>query len=847
MKIQCKHYKDYPNSLRKLYQKGGKYKKAVEKSNHIEKIFQYDFCNLRKLNKTKKGESRIKKCIKYELSGNCRLVTIQDRGIILFCFAGTHSCTDRWIDRHRGLTLTNNKGKIGLIQKSENIRCHKSRITGDSSFSIGPLYKKIPEKYFNYLIEDIDNHTSIKISQIESTYSEEDIICIAKGIDNKERSQLVYDVFCLLRQNKIEMSIERIQLFLGETQELKELNDAEIIKLINNDEIKNLAIDDPHYARVFNYYIRTTSYMDWMLFLNTEQEKLVNKDFSGTAKLLGVSGSGKTCIVVRRAIRLAEKYTNQNILIITLNKSLAQLINNLVDYAALPEIREQIEVKAFFEICQSYLYQFEPNNRKIYDDKTWKSEEHIDAIWREYYRCELNNNDASVLLPVHDYLISKSINAEAYIREEFDWIRSAVTKDKRQKYLHLERRGRSYRLEKKYRAYLLKGLSYWEKKMTAIGVTDYLGISSALTPYLQKIKSPYRCILVDESQDFGTTELAVIRKLVRKNKNDIFFSGDAAQKVSCKHQSFVKARICMHGSRTHKILKNYRNSKEILEFANDVLSNNSKDTHIIENDEFKILKPEYADRYGSPPLVLKSDSLKNEISSAYQYMLDVIEDNFDKKGCIAFCGYSLYEVEQYAKQYNIPILNGELCITKHNIYFSDLEQTKGFEFDYMCIVNCNAGVIPDILKPKEEQLTDLARLYVAMTRAKTELIVSFSEILSSYITNSTDYYLEGDWKEYSPPNKIFFKDIQHFDDNKYNDLSLMTAASFLYKKEALGLSNSFIKNLRNTVQGYSKQKNNLPTKWENLSNLILDCKKYPKINKKFGKDINLLEQIIHKY
>jgi hypothetical protein len=183
--------------------------------------------------------------------------------------------------------------------------------------------------------------------------------------------------------------------------------------------------------------------MDWMLFLNTEQEKLVNKDFSGTAKLLGVSGSGKTCIVVRRAIRLAEKYTNQNILIITLNKSLAQLINNLVDYAALPEIREQIEVKAFFEICQSYLYQFEPNNRKIYDDKTWKSEEHIDAIWREYYRCELNNNDASVLLPVHDYLISKSINAEAYIREEFDWIRSAVTKDKRQKYLHLERRGRS--------------------------------------------------------------------------------------------------------------------------------------------------------------------------------------------------------------------------------------------------------------------------------------------------------------------------------------------------------------------------------------------------------------------
>jgi len=55
---------------------------------------------------TNHGESRIKHCIKYDLPGACRLVTVQNEGVIYILFVGDHVSVDRWLDRHEGLTLS---------------------------------------------------------------------------------------------------------------------------------------------------------------------------------------------------------------------------------------------------------------------------------------------------------------------------------------------------------------------------------------------------------------------------------------------------------------------------------------------------------------------------------------------------------------------------------------------------------------------------------------------------------------------------------------------------------------------------------------------------------------------
>ncbi len=71
--------------------------------------------------------------------------------------------------------------------------------------------------------------------------------------------------------------------------------------------------------------------------------------------------------------------------------------------------------------------------------------------------------------------------------------------------------------------------------MKDIGVIDYLGLANELFKYSEKLTPRYRCILIDEVQDFGTLELKIIRKLVKEGENDLFITGDIAQQVYSKH------------------------------------------------------------------------------------------------------------------------------------------------------------------------------------------------------------------------------------------------------------------------------------------------------------------------
>ncbi len=414
----------------------------------------------------------------------------------------------------------------------------------------------------------------------------------------------------------------------------------------------------------------------------------------------------------------------------------------------------------------------------------------------------------------------------------------------------MERTGRSHPLDKRYRSLLLDGLLGWEKKMFAIGVTDYLGLSVALYKHIEVLTAKYRCVLVDESQDFGTIELGLIRKLVNKNDNDIFLCGDVAQKISYKHQSLIKSGIDVPASRSNTIVKNYRNSKEILKFANQVLWNNLTDS-MVESEDFPFLDPEYAELSGTAPLVLRGNELSMEIQSAYQYLVELISDS-DRKGCIAICGYTLHEIVLYAKEFEVPVLNETASIGESNIFFTDLEQTKGFEFDYVCILNCNDGVLPNSFKPAMEQIADLSRLYVTMTRAKLELVISYTDQLSFYIAGASEHYLSEEWGEYldvvADEDKKVFPLPKHLDELKNDDeltkpILDMSGSEFLYQEDAIGLPVSLIKKIREKVDGKGRSLNNRPIAWKSMKGVLDDLDERPSVRLTFGMDTDVLRGV----
>jgi hypothetical protein len=700
----------------------------------------------------------------------------------------------------------------------------------------------LTDALFDRLAGSLSRSISRKLEGLESTVTEAELWEIVAPIEDADHRIAIHDIFSLLRQDRIREAQERARLYLGDTLPLEQVPGDELPELVDSDVIRRIDPNSRAYGEALARFMVLADYREWMLFMHPKQDEVVAEDFSGPAKLVGVSGSGKTCVVVQRAVRLAQIYPYNDILVVTLNKALALLIKQLVNACATDGERRRIIVKSFFSLCQEQMLSFEPHKEKWYNEVTWKTSEHVDEVWQEYYRCGTRNFDARVLQPVHDALLARGWNPEKYLREEIDWLRSALSPEDRQPYLTMERKGRSVPLTTSQREMILAGAEGWEAKMSAIGVIDNLGIAQAVSKYMDRIRPKYRSILIDEAQDFGNIELSILKRLVEPDDNDIFLCGDAAQAVTTKYQAFKEIGISIPGARSRKLLQNYRNSRDVLNAAHQVLYTNMTED-VTDREDFEILDPEYSTFTASTPLLLSASNLEEEIANAYALVNEVIGQTPGKKGCIAICGFSLYELEMFSKRIGLPVLDGTTNVDAHDMFLSDLEQTKGFEFDIVCVLNCSTNVLPSSTAPESERHRDLARLYVAMTRAKRDLVVSWSVSPSPFFKDLDNHFLTDTWahynsalrpKPYGAPEKL---DIDREAGSQPKDWKELSAEQFLYTGDAFGLSSELIAKMRDLVNGAGLKKGSLRLKWRTMGQAADDFRRRGSARRLWGPEV----------
>jgi len=825
-------YKDFLGSLHILHGKGQTFSRpygqafdAYTKASN-KKAFDVVFLGLKKTNH---GEKRIRHTVKYDIGRGCRLVTIQHKDKCVFLYAGEHAAVDEWLDKNRGLSVVVGKdtGEITTLYKTKNGEKDQRPVTNQNPGQFKLISELSPEDQ-SLLFDGVDFQILRKILELNSWDTDDTVLESIDGLNDQDKVDLLIDVLLLLRDKKNKFKIEkRINDYKGEYISFEDVNEENLEIYDGSDEVIKLNPVDVHATKIA---LESADYRSWMLYMHPDQENIVKKDYNGPAILKGVSGSGKTAVVVNRAIRLAKMYPNEKIAVLTLNKALAKLIDDLVSSAS--GGLDNLVVKSFWQLCIEQLSTFEPKNNRHYEESTWGSDETIDEIWQEYYHQETNNYDADVMFPLHQSLLARSIYPEEYIKEEFDFIRSALSLDMRGDYLKIDREGRSIAMPTNYREYILEGLGFWEAKMQAVGSVDYLGVTTALYQYIDQIKPLYRSVLVDEMQDFGTLELKIVRKLVNENSNDIFLAGDTVQRVHTKQHDYKKAGINIVG-RSMSINQNYRNSREILEAANNILEENLTGTDYVAA-EIEFLQPKFAESSKYAPYLLKAETVSEEVTSAVQYLQEVlIDEGQGHNGCIAVAGYQLSELKDLARQLKIQLLDGEIDLQNKAIFLSDLEQTKGFEFDHMIIVSCSEKTLPNPNLPPEEAFRDLSRFYVAMTRARKNLIISYSGKMSKFVKNSTSYFLDDDWK-----NQITLKNTVKikapcatgrverflFNPDEYNnktDYGSLSARDLLLTRRAIGMTQPRQDRLLKYITGIRKSAQSIKSNtWRNLNELF---------------------------
>jgi superfamily I DNA/RNA helicase len=328
-----------------------------------------------------------------------------------------------------------------------------------------------------------------------------------------------------------------------------------------------------------------------------------------------------------------------------------------------------------------------------------------------------------------------------FLRDEVAYVRGRLSTTEFDRYLDsqsFQRRGRGLALNETARRVLLDAIRLYEDRLAADGLLDYEGIVALAIELLnantQNFNKP-RCILCDEVQDLSQLEIALLGRLptptgerVANAENGLFLAGDGAQTIYKRGFTLRTLGIDV-GGRSFNLRKNYRNTHEILTAAFGLVS----EYEFADVDEENIVRPsapEFANRHGSRPLIVRCASLGEEaavVAAAVQSLLAIGRT----PGQICIVGPSVKTREEVQRALtHLGVAHTDLRqdadYESDRVKVSTIESAKGHEFGDVFIVGLIEGVLPNAGLTESEIPREASRLYVAMTRARDALTLSYS-------------------------------------------------------------------------------------------------------------------------
>lgn len=464
----------------------------------------------------------------------------------------------------------------------------------------------------------------------------------------------------------------------------------------------------------------------WRVFLHPTQRKIVMKDYSGPARVLGGAGTGKTVVAMHRAKFLASKCEGrQKILVTTFTTNLAADIReNLRKICTVDELRkiEVINIDAWV-------------NQFMRDEgypPVVKYNEEIDALW-----------DKAISTAGQNLPFDRSFYEE-------EWNRVVIAQEalSLEKYIKANRNGRGTRLDRRTKMNVWKVFECYQKQMNENKIRDINTAMYECKVLLEEssLKPSYAGIIVDEGQDFSNNAYRLIRALAgEEHQNDIFIVGDSHQRIYGNRPTLSKCGINVRGRSS--ILKiNYRTTEEIRKSAFALLNGMSFD----DLDDDKDLGDKCQSlTHGEKPVVknfadasMEFDYILNEVKNLQDSgvaLSDICIVARTKKllgdyiALLTKSGIRSYEIK--TEKSDDRNFDGLRVATMHRV--------KGLEFSYVFVAAVNNRIVPlpaainntDTVSKAESIASEKCLLYVAMTRAqKGVYITSYgkpSEFLNS--------------------------------------------------------------------------------------------------------------------
>lgn len=620
------------------------------------------------------------------VSGDIRIIVHKTKSDFLVCYIDHHDKAYTWGERRR-LDKHPTTGATQLVEVRERVeeipiykQVEVAEEIPEPSPSTPVLEGKTPEDLLRYGVPQdwLDDVLSA---------NEDQLLDIAPHLP-QEAAEAVLDL-------AVGTTPQVVAAVDGE--EGFEHPDAQRrFRLFTDEEELSLALDYP--------------WEQWTIFLHPSQKRYVEQEYNGPARVAGSAGTGKTVVALHRAVSLAKKNPEAQVLLTTFSPALGDLLQIKLDRLAGEgsEPSKRIQVRALPDVAVD-LYTRSLGDFVVADD--------------EYVRATIDE-------------VIKEIGSEltaVFVWSEWRLVIDAWQVDSLDAYQSVPRIGRKTRLGAKQRERVWEVCSAVRERLDAAGRTTWAAAFTRVTEALKTSGDrPYDFVVVDEAQDLGVAELRFLAVMGDTSEQALFFAGDSGQRIFQQPFSWKALGVDIRG-RSNRLRVNYRTSHQIRSQADILLP-----------DEVSDVDGNVEERSGTislftgpPPEIEFYESNDAEIDGVANTLLDLLKAEILPDELAIFVRSEAQMPRARAAFKRAAIEWTELERTSlappGKVALATMHLAKGLEFRAVIVMACDHDIVPlaerietsaDESELEEVYNTERHLLYVACTRAREQLCLT---------------------------------------------------------------------------------------------------------------------------
>ncbi|MFB6942106.1 UvrD-helicase domain-containing protein [Streptomyces sp. NPDC060286] len=501
----------------------------------------------------------------------------------------------------------------------------------------------------------------------------------------------------------------------------------------------------------------------WRLFLHPEQRRLATTSFKGSAKVTGGPGTGKTVVALHRVRYLVDRLPpgrTRPVLLTTYNTNLAADLRERLHRLGGDALVRRVDVKSVDQVAREVVEQHPGSVLG-----TPMGDEEAMALWhRACTEVGVFDYDADFLDAEFKHVIlAQGCGTERlYFRAERKG-RGVLQRADRKKVWELVQTYRSLldgpprrttyaliadeaaRIEGRHMAKAVEQARYKEEH----GGLDLVHREAGSGMWL---KPRYRHVVVDEAQDLSASHWRMLRAMTAPGPDDIFLVGDAHQRIYSHQVVLGRLGINTPGRASRRLTLNYRTTREILGSAHGLVHGESfddLDDGADTLDGYRSVLTGLAPQYWRAPdwetEMRAIAALLKERHERYGTPYAAMAVSVPDKDAVTQLAYTLA-----CKPFLIPAseIGREGPRDVDTVHIGTMHRFKGLEFQRVFLAGVSEGLIPhqrietfrlsspDRYRQEEQRARSL--LFVAATRARDELIVTWHGRPSRYLPRQAD-------------------------------------------------------------------------------------------------------------